>query len=359
MADLHPSQPPRPDPTRSSGLTARLVEPGAVEWEAVLAEARHDFYHLPGYVSVSAPNDGGLPRALVVSDGDRTLLLPLVIRPIDGVAHDACSPYGYPGPIQTGEPDAGFELDALLAGIDFLREQHIVSLFVRAHPLLNKSLPEGVGTVVQHGVTVWVDLTKSEDDLWSETRRNHRQQIRQALKKGYVSEVDGGSRHMEDFKALYHATMKDRAADAYYSFDDDYFAGLQRVLGDDLHIAVAMIDDVVAAAGMFVVTGDIAEMHLTGHDGRFAADQPTKLVFHAVRTWAREHGLRVLHLGGGRGGSEDSLLHFKAGFSPWREPYRTLRVVVDEAAYARLVAAKHPDLDPSDLSRSFPAYRDD
>ena len=69
---------------------------------------------------------------------------------------------------------------------------------------------------------------------------------------------------------------------------------------------------------------------------------------------ARQDRARV-----GRGGSEGSLLHFKAGFSPWREPYRTFRVVVDEAEYARLVAAKHPHLDPSDLSGSFPAYRDD
>jgi hypothetical protein len=358
MADLHLSPPPRPDPTRSSGLTARLVDPGAAEWEAVLGEARHDFYHLPGYVSASAPNDGGLPRALIVSDGHRTLLLPLVIRPIDGVARDACSPYGYPGPIHTGDPDAGFEQDALLAGVDHLRELGMVSLFIRTHPLLNARPPVGVGTVVQHGVTVSVDLTQSEDELWRQTRRNHRQQIRQALEKGYMARVAVDGRYMDEFKVLYRATMADRAADPYYFFDDDYFAALQAALGRDLHIAVAMNDGVAAAAGMFMVTDDIMQLHLTGHDGRFAADQPMKLVFHAVRSWGREQGLRVLHLGGGRGGAEDSLLHFKAGFSPWRQPYHTLRVVIDEPAYAHLVAAKDPQLDPSDLSRSFPAYRD-
>jgi lipid II:glycine glycyltransferase (peptidoglycan interpeptide bridge formation enzyme) len=211
---------------------------------------------------------------------------------------------------------------------------------------------------VQHGVTVSVDLTLTEDDLWRQTRRNHRQQIRQALGKGYVAQVADDGQYMEEFKALYRATMTVRAADAYYFFDDDYFAALQAALGPDLHVAVAMKDGVAAAAGMFVVTGDIMQLHLTGHDSRFAADQPMKLVFHAVRSWGQEHGLRVLHLGGGRGGAEDSLLHFKAGFSPWRQPYHTLRVVIDEPAYAELVAARDPALDPSDRSGPFPAYRD-
>ncbi len=40
-----------------------------------------------------------------------------------------------------------------------------------------------------------------------------------------------------------------------------------------------------------------------------------------------------------------------------RHPYRTLRVVLDEAEYRRLVAARDPDLDPDDLGGYFPAYR--
>ncbi len=338
-------------------MTARLVDEHASDWMAFLDRADHDFYHLPGYVAASAPCDGGLPRALIVDDGQRDLLLPLVVRPIEG-AQDACSPYGYPGPIQSGEFDSAFERDALLAGIELMRELDMVSLFIRMHPLLNPVPPEGVGTVVRHGDTVSVDLTLSQEDLWKQTRRNHRQQIRQALEKGYLTEVDLGGRHIDDFKALYRSTMQDRGADDYYFFDDDYFEALQRAMGDDLHIAVAEKDGVAAAAGLFIVTGDIVQMHLTGHDSRFSGDQPMKLVFHTVRSWAHEQGLRILHLGGGRGGAEDSLFHFKSGFSPWRQPYHTLRVVIDQPAYQRLSAARAGGLDPGDHSHSFPAYRD-
>jgi hypothetical protein len=341
-----------------NGVRAHLLTPQENEWRALLEEVVHDFYHLPGYVAASAPNDGGEPRALIVEDGERRLLLPLVVREVgDGASMDACSPYGYPGPVQSGEHDPTFQRAALQAGIERLRELGYVSLFIRTHPLLNPEPPQGVGTVVQHGVTVSIDLSLSEEEHWKQTRRNHRQQIRQALNKGYESDVGDGARYMGEFMALYRATMQARGADAYYFFADDYFEALPAIDGCDVHIAVATLDGQVAAAGMFVVTGDIVQMHLTGHDSRYMADQPMKLVFDAVRTWAREQGLRVLHLGGGRGGAEDSLLHFKAGFSPLRQPYHTVRVVIDEPAYARLVHAREPSVDPSDHSGTFPGYR--
>lgn len=343
-----------------TGMRAQLLGPQEDEWHALLAEVAHDFYHLPAYVAASAPNDGGEPRALIVEDGDRTLLLPLVVREVGGgAALDACSPYGYPGPIQSGEHDPAFQRAALQAGIEQLRELGFVSLFIRTHPLLNPVPAQAVGTVVQHGDTVAVDLRLSEEEHWKQTRRNHRQQIRQALKKGYRTDVGDGARHVNDFKPLYRATMEARGADDYYFFDDDYFEALLAIDGCDVHVAVATLDDEITAAGMFVVTGDIVQMHLTGHDSRFGADQPMKLVFHAVRAWAREHELRVLHLGGGRGGAEDSLLHFKAGFSPLRQPFHTIRIVIDEATYADLVAERDPSIDPTNLSQTFPAYRDD
>jgi hypothetical protein len=40
-----------------------------------------------------------------------------------------------------------------------------------------------------------------------------------------------------------------------------------------------------------------------------------------------------------------------------RHPYRTLRVVLDEAKHRRLVAARDPGLNPDDPSGCVPAYR--
>jgi hypothetical protein len=71
-----------------------------------------------------------------------------------------------------------------------------------------------------------------------------------------------------------------------------------------------------------------------------------------VRRWAAERGDRVIHLGGGRGGSNDSLFAFKARFSPRRHEFYTGRWVLDPRRYDRL-AQLAPDPDPG----YFPPYR--
>jgi hypothetical protein len=85
--------------------------------------------------------------------------------------------------------------------------------------------------------------------------------------------------------------------------------------------------------------------------------QPTKLMMHFVRSWAEDRENQVLHLGGGVGADCDSLLQFKVGFSPLRHTFATLRMVIDEREYGRLVEARDPLLDPGARSGFFPLYR--
>jgi lipid II:glycine glycyltransferase (peptidoglycan interpeptide bridge formation enzyme) len=151
--------------------------------------------------------------------------------------------------------------------------------------------------------------------------------------------------------------MERRGADAYYLFDDGYFQALEEALGDRLHIATVDIEGEIAASALFAETDGIVEMHLSAHDRRFDRHAPKKLLYHGVRSWAKARGSRWLHLGGGRGSTADSLLEFKAGFSPIRQPFHTLRVVIDPDRHAELVRATDPGADPGDVSGFFPPYR--
>ena len=153
-------------------------------WTSILAETAHDFYHLPAYTQLAAVHERGEPQALLVEAGARRLLLPLVVRQIPGSDQDATSAYGHPGPVVTGTLDAGFLSEALAAGVDHLRDEGFVSLFVRLHPILNEEPPRGVGTLIRHGDTVAMDLSLSPEELWSQTRRNHRQQNSAGARRG-------------------------------------------------------------------------------------------------------------------------------------------------------------------------------
>jgi hypothetical protein len=315
-------------------------------------------YHLPRYAALCARQEHGEAVALLTRGRDTEVLVPLILRPIAGGGFDAMSPYGYPGPLVRGDDVSPLAVGAALAdATGLLRDRDIVSLFLRLHPLLDREPPDGFGTVVRHGETVAVDLRRSEEQLWAETRKDHRKQIRRAIRAGHRVMVDPDPRPIRAFQEQYLATMERRGAEAYYLFDADYFRALEEALGDRLHIATVEIEGELAASALFVDTKGIVEMHLSAHDSRFDRHAPKKLLYHGVRSWAKARGDRWLHLGGGRGATADSLLEFKAGFSPIRQPFHTLRAVIDADRYAEVIRAADPDMDPDDLSGFFPPYR--
>jgi hypothetical protein len=346
-------------------MEVELVGEAAPAWAAFLGAVPHDVYHLPGYAAMSAAQepalDGAEARAIIVRDGDGAMLLPIIVRSIPGDenARDAISPYGYPGPLFRGRRDEDWVARACTAMVDRLRDERIVSLFVRTHPLLNREMPglDVVGTVLDHGETVSIDLTATAEELWRGTRSSHRNEINRAIRAGHRAYIDEGWDHEAAFVEMYTATMKRVGAGATYMFAADYVRALRATLGPRLHLCVVDVGGAIAAAGMFTEECGIVQYHLSGTDERFARERPTKLMLHFVRGFMKERNNRVMHLGGGLHGAHDSLFDFKAGFSKGRQPFRTWRVVVDPDLYSALSRARHPAADPADPEGFFPLYR--
>lgn len=338
-------------------MKSRLLDPDAPEWEGFLHRVEHDVYHLPGYARASALHERGMACAAYVEDqaGFR-LLLPLIIRDLGGGHRDAVSPSGYPGPIADTDAPEGVVHQAMSSVVELLRSESIVALFVRLHPLIPVRGLDGIGTFVRHGDTVVVDLGLSEDDLWNQTRHNHRRDIRRALRAGAVFAFERTPEAFGAFKELYRATMARHGATERYAFDDSYFDMLLSALDTHLHLATVRLDGSVIAAGLFTRCRDIVQLHLAGFDDACASLRPTKLLYHGVRSWAKHLGFQWFHLGGGVGAETDSLLHFKAGFSPLRCEFRTWRVVVRDEDYRSLTAARAAHVDPDDTTGFFPAY---
>lgn len=340
-------------------MRAAFIEPTHARWAEFLRTSRHDFYHLPEYAVLSARHDGGEACALVVEGrGDESMLLPLIRRPLQGGLSDVTSPYGYGGPLVNGSPE--FMGEALSAGCEALAAEGVVSLFARLHPIINDRETDVPGTVVDHGETVVIDLSKSAEELWSETRKSHRQQITRARANGHRVYVDADLSHLASFGAMYRATMRRVGASEYYVFGDDYFEGLASALGPRANLFVLERDGVVSAAGIFVETDGIVQSHLTADEPSLTRGGTKKLLYDAVRRWAQERGDRWFHLGGGVGAASDSLWRFKAGFSRDRRRFRTLRVVILEPEYREFTAAagtRTESMDGRDEA-FFPPYRE-
>lgn len=332
----------------------------ATGWHDVLARVPHDVYHLPAYAAAHAESPQDDVRAFTYVDGDRAFLLPLVLQQVPGTpdgAVEATSPYGYPGPVAS-DVDERFWSDALSALLDALRDEGAVSLFVRVHPLL-PSAPAALrraGVLVRHGQTVSVDLDRDLADVFRSFRSNHRRQIERSRRHGVTVTVDDWDR-LPAFIDAYHETMRRVGAAPGYFFPPSYFDRLRAALPGQVHLLSAVDDDELVAGGLFFSCGELVQYHLGATRADALQHQPMKLVLAETCRWAQAHGARLLHLGGGVGGSDsDSLFAFKAGFSDRRHPYDTLRAVLRPEAYRLLVAGAGPGAE-DDLTGFFPAFR--
>jgi hypothetical protein len=327
----------------------------------------HDFYHLPSYLILCGKCEAGRPLAFYASDGDAECLIPLLLKPLPSRFdappswNDLSSPYGYACPLYSRTKDtekiSGFHR-ALHAAI---RELGILSVFLRLHPLLDAGCgdDEGISACVSHGQTVAIDLTRSEEQMWRGIRDGHQSDIRRLQKLDFVGVIDDWSLFGE-FIRIYRSTMTRLGADDFYYFSDEYFADLRHALGGALHLCCAMAPNgQLAAAGLITVVGKIMQYHLSGTNPEYHRLAPTKLMLDFARKWGKDQGCSVFHLGGGAGAQDSSLFRFKAGFSPDRKYFRTLRLIGDESRYQNLslAAGRECDLRADLHAAFFPPYR--
>jgi hypothetical protein len=342
-------------------MIAEVISAQDPRWRETLRTVQHDFYHLPEYIELCARYEGGEPCAVFVEDEGAHLLAPLLLRslpePLRAPAdwRDASTPYGYPTPLVTDSS----RTERLFEGLGTaLKDVGAISIFARLHPLLR--LSDGIllhGTLVHHGPTVAVDVSADDEQLWRQTRNNHRSGINKLRRLGFIVAIDDWSRY-GDFQAIYLNTMNRVGASGFYQFDSHYFEELRGALGDSVHLLVVTDSSgEVSAGGLFTVIGDIAQYHLGGTSPDFLPQAPSKLMFHEARRWARDAGAKWLHLGGGLGATEDALYHFKRGFSEHQFEFWTFRSVLDLSRYRELNdrwIMRHGHA-PGD--EFFPAYR--
>lgn len=339
---------------------ARLLTVDDPWWPRVLGETPHDIYHRPEYASVDAASTE-MPMAVWVEGGGFGLLVPMLRRSIPGSPEvfDAISPYGYAGPLwhrgKIPDPDTARMLAAAFRGL--LASQAIVSFLIRLHPLLD-ALPafEDLGTLVEHGETVAIDLQQELATIRAAMRQTHRNEIAQAERKGVTVEYDGELANLDAFVGLYEQTMHRVGASSSYLYGRPYFEALRAQLPGSCHLFLARTEGKLAAASLFLEENGIVQYHLAAMDQELCASHAAKLVLSRAIEWARGRRNQWLHLGGGVGAKADGVFSFKAGFSPLRRRFRTLRVVADEERY-RMLGGLAP-ADPLGTGDDyFPTYR--
>lgn len=346
-------------------LQEQVVTTRAPEWGELLQRSRHDFYHLPCYSELAAPS-GETPLAYIARRGEHALLIPFLKRPIpteiagDAGLFDAGSVYGYPGPIFTPNVPPEFIAEGLRAFERNLSAQRIVSGFFRLHTLLNDPASfAGVGEIVSHGPSVYINLTLSHEELWAQTRRGHKRDLAVMERQDYAIVMDDWDR-LDDFLLCYHESMRRLQAAPFYFFQKSYFEDLRRCLGPDrIHLCLVYRDGAIACAGLASEIDGLCQYHLSATADAHFQDHPSKLMLHHLRGWLKDRGNRVFHVGGGVGALRDTLHLFKAGFSSHAADFCTWRLIPSRDEYDALSERVRSEVscrDPED-EVFFPLYR--
>jgi serine/alanine adding enzyme len=271
----------------------------------------------------------------------------------DELHYEIVTPYGYGGPLilncLSGEEQklvAEFEE----AFQKYCTNNRIVNEFIRFHPIFGNAKDfEKCYNINFKRKTIQTNLKDYDDPILSEYSASCRRDIRHALKAGVEYRIILNPSSLDDFREIYHSTMKRNDADSIYYFDDDYFSKCLEFFGENIIVVEVWYKEQVIGMSLNFIYDKFIHAHLTGTLQEFHHLAPAYVQQYALALWGKENGMDLIHHGGGRTGEVDDKLYlFKKKFGRNKEfDYYTGTRIWNDEAYAKVKesAAFFSDID--------------
>ena len=336
------------------------------KWDSIVRSfEKYDVYWLSGYAKAFQIHGDGEPLLFYYYDNDVRGINVVMKRDIADDPHfigkietntfyDFSTPYGYGGWIIEGE-----NVEGLFSEYHkWLKENKIVSEFVRFHPMIKNHLKcVDAYDVIQLGEVVHMDLSSS-DIIMSGIAGRKRTQIRKALRNG-IKVFNGRSTEIfEYFKTVYDKTMEYDNADNYYFFENPFYDSICSDLPMNAQVFYVEAEDTVVAAAIALCCNGYMNYHLGGSLREYSSLTPMTVLFHHMALWGYENGYRTLYLGGGVGSGEDSLFHFKRAFYRGDLNHFYIgKMIYDLDKYEELMQVREEDNKEVRNNEYFPQYR--
>jgi len=341
------------------------------KWNKIVTSfQQYDIYYLNNYVKAFKIHGEGEPILLyyetdelrginVVMKRDISRFSPLKTEIVSKSYFDIVTPYGYGGFIFEGDTSESFMVRFYTQYIAFLKNEHIISEFVRYHPQLkNANVMRSISTIVDLGQTITIDL-ESLDVIWANITSKNRNMIRKAKKSGVGIHHGKDIELMDYFITIYNATMENDKADPYYYFEKEFYESIFTDLHDNYEMFYAVLDKKIIAMSIILYANNRMHYHLSGSLYEFRNLAPTNLLLFEAACWGNKQGFKTFHLGGGVGSEEDNLFKFKQAFNRnYRNQFSIGKQIFEEEKYNYLVELRKKNDDSFNVEPSyFPLYR--
>lgn len=330
-----------------------------------LADPVPDLHYRPEYGGLFG--ESGEAQLFIYREGSSTICYPFLLRKINlipGLAesldqelYDITSPYGYGGPLADGDPGNKVWQNFYRCFAEYCRQENIITEFVRFHPLLGNHLPlSEIMPVARVSSVVVLDLSLTQEKIWTGYGRNNRKNINKALREGVDVLIEETPEHFEDFMTIYRHTLERNQAGIAYYFDNRFFHYIHTELQGHFAYAHACKGSRVISSELLLFNGTYLHSYLGGTLEQYFPCRPNNLLKHKAARWAKNRGLRYFLLGGGRH-ENDGIFRYKQSFAPdgVLDFYVGKQVHNKETAekLARLMAAKQT----REKEDFFPTYR--
>lgn len=322
------------------------------EWRSLVETMpKRDVFFCSEYIIPFERLWGEAARLFFFGNEANYIIYPFFLRPINNLPFyrssplngtteyfDIVSPYGYSGPLayvkEKGCQHSLWE-EFLTAFHQYCQEMNIVCEFTRLNPFVSntqhlQALTDGVQFSNQ---ITYLDLTRSEDELWRGFNRGNRSNINKAKRCGVVVEKDNNGIYLQKFYELYLETMRRNQAEDWYDFSLDFFVDSFTSLGNKISLFCASYDKQIVAAASFLHDGEVVHYFLGASDSNYLTLRPNNLLMYRAICWAKRQGFQLFNLGGGY---KDSLARFKAGFSKLSTTFYTYRFIHNRSTYDEL-----------------------
>ena len=344
-------------------------------WEELVDRAPiPDVYYRPGYALANEVVDHGKAIALLLTDGNIKVLIPLLLRALSDLpfaagqpGFDAVTPYGYGGLVLLSErrQPSDSDVPALLNALQhWCNECSVISCHIRLHPLLEQTqwldatrFQDHTASLCFRALTTGIDLSKwdSANQRIAEMDENRRTRLNRARRRLRVLWSGSGipmAEALRLFRQVYEHRMGQVHASPYYYFPEEYYTALGE--RTNLGVALAWLGEELVGGQLFLADRQFAHYHLGGANENGLKFNSSTLLINAGAEWAREHGCRLLHLGGGG----DGVFGFKKSFGGPIFRYHTLDMIPEKSVYTNLVETRlHCKALPPPRQDFFPEYR--
>lgn len=326
------------------------------EWESWLLKMDHfDFYHTYDYHHLlSKPTENVI--LIAYEQQDIMIGLPFIKRDLGNGYHDLTSIHGYLGPISKNV-DGSFEnSDFKIALQDLLQRENIVAVFSKLNPFIPSqcNILKDIGAIEHVGELVYFDQTEKEEIQRSAYNRNTRQVLKK-LRRECIVKIGDFHADLHSFIFYYHKSLDKLKAKPIFYFNEDYFDALAQSSLFESEILFTMDKQTheIMAGVLLIKTNQIAHIELAFTVEKFLKSSPLRLLFDECRKRYRRDNIKILNLGGGRGGKQGSLMRFKSSFSKNYANYNVWKYVVIPEVYEYLLTPEQKGID----SDFFPKYR--